>query len=255
MSEQKITPQAVTKPIQLLAAWLVGLLSLNASFLLTASNIKHPTWAAGFLVVCAVINVPVFLICLFLLQTKFRPEMQEDQFYSKYLETRYSSDTGKSEIIEASVKIASVPAISSLEQAGPAVQQISRDVRICLNDMLEKYADIALSIVNSGYDIAEKFGSTSRNPSIPEKFVVSVSKDVGVDVFKDVMKILEDYNVELIGPINEISTSNTIYVGSYAFRNEKNKYLNYSNDVKNDVFSGKVNPKTIDAVFGRAGDK
>lgn len=38
------------------------------------------------LVIASVVNVPLFLICIFLLQTKFRPQMQEDLYYSKYLE-------------------------------------------------------------------------------------------------------------------------------------------------------------------------
>ena len=91
MSEQKIDPPKITKPIQLLAAWLVGLILINGSFLATATTLNTPTWAPAVLVVASILNVPLFLICLFLLQTKFRPEMQEDAYYAKYLEV----NTGK----------------------------------------------------------------------------------------------------------------------------------------------------------------
>ncbi|OWP83000.1 hypothetical protein BWK59_12825 [Flavobacterium davisii] len=93
MSDQ-IKPEKITKPIQLLAAWLLGLILINASFLTAASQIIKPDWASGLLVIACVVNVPLFLISIFLLQTKFRPEMQEDTYYSKYLERKYN---GKNE--------------------------------------------------------------------------------------------------------------------------------------------------------------
>ena len=86
MTEEKINPSQVTKPIQLLAAWLVGLIVINGSFLGAAKVITSPEWAAGLLVIAAIINVPVFLVLIFFLQTKFRIELQEDTFYSKHLE-------------------------------------------------------------------------------------------------------------------------------------------------------------------------
>ena len=90
MIEEKnpIDASKVTKPIQLLAAWLAGLVAINGSFLTAAGLIASPSWGAGLLIISAVINVPLFLACLFLLQTKFRPEMQEDSFYSRHLERR-----------------------------------------------------------------------------------------------------------------------------------------------------------------------
>lgn len=92
MSEQRINPEKVTKPIQLLAAWLVGLIVVNASFLLAAQQISRPDWASSLLVIAAVLNVPVFIVALFLLQTKFRPQMQEDSYYAQYLQhERYLS--------------------------------------------------------------------------------------------------------------------------------------------------------------------
>jgi len=87
-SNQKIPVEKVTKPIQLLAAWLTGLIVVDAAFLTAANTLSEPIWAKGLLIIAAIINVPLFLISIFLLQTKFRPEMQEDAFYSKYLESK-----------------------------------------------------------------------------------------------------------------------------------------------------------------------
>lgn len=75
---QKIPIEKVTKPIQLLAAWLTGLVLVDGMFLTAAKTISEPAWITGVLSVAAIINVPVFLAAIFLLQTKFRPEMQED---------------------------------------------------------------------------------------------------------------------------------------------------------------------------------
>ncbi|HAS1098285.1 TPA: hypothetical protein I3789_004880, partial [Enterobacter cloacae] len=67
INEQRIEPHKVTKPIQLLAAWMVGLVVTNSSFLIAASQMTDQSWEKGFLVVAAVINVPLFLFALFLL--------------------------------------------------------------------------------------------------------------------------------------------------------------------------------------------
>ena len=100
MDNGNINPRYISRPIQLLAAWFVGLISINASFLGAAALIKAPAWGSALLVIAAVSNVPIFLICLFLLQTKFRPEMQEDQYYSEYL-TRRSSVRTDVDVIKA----------------------------------------------------------------------------------------------------------------------------------------------------------
>ena len=93
MAKAEISPQKITKPIQLLAAWLAGLSIIDGAFLTAAASISSPSWIPGFLCIAAVINVPLFLISLFILQTRFRPEMQEDTYYSKYLERKFSERT------------------------------------------------------------------------------------------------------------------------------------------------------------------
>ena len=100
MTDQRIRPERITKPIQLLAAWLTGLVLVNGGFLTAASYLEEPAWAAGLLVIAAIVNVPLFLVALFLLQTRFRPEMQEDTFYSQYLERKYSTPSEQAEPLD-----------------------------------------------------------------------------------------------------------------------------------------------------------
>jgi exoribonuclease R len=102
MNSNNLKPEKVTKPIQLLAAWLLGLVLINSSFLLAAGNIQSPSWGSGALIIATIVNVPVFLISLFVLQTKFRPEMQEDTYYSEYLQRKY---TGNSKVENKTIEI------------------------------------------------------------------------------------------------------------------------------------------------------
>jgi hypothetical protein len=85
VTDHHIEPHKVTKPMQLLAAWLVGLIITNTLFLTSAIHFEKDSWESGALVVAAIINVPIFLFALFILQTRFRAELQEDSFYSEYL--------------------------------------------------------------------------------------------------------------------------------------------------------------------------
>ena len=97
MTQQKIEAHRITKPIQLLAAWLVGLSVVNITFLTAAATICSPTWIPALLSIASVVNVPVFVISIFILQTKFRPEMQEDSYYSDYLNRKTLSDGSSKE--------------------------------------------------------------------------------------------------------------------------------------------------------------
>ncbi len=127
MPEHKIDPQTVTKPLQLLAAWLVALIVLDTAFLTAAATIKAPDWAPAILVIASVANVPLFLFGMFLLQTKYRPEMQEDSFYSVYLrDQRKLNDLGselESYLNKAGIDLKSLTAGQSLKDASIEIQR------------------------------------------------------------------------------------------------------------------------------------
>jgi len=86
MADAQIQPHRITKPIQMLAVWMLALIVLDGSFLGAARLLTKPDWVPPLLVIAAVAFVPLFLIALFLLQTKFRPQLQEDAYYAEYLE-------------------------------------------------------------------------------------------------------------------------------------------------------------------------
>jgi tetratricopeptide (TPR) repeat protein len=88
MGSQRIEPHRITRPIQLLATWFAALVILDAAFLAAATTIEQPSWIPVVLTLAAIGNVPLFIFFMFRLQTRYRPEMQEDSFYSGYLRDR-----------------------------------------------------------------------------------------------------------------------------------------------------------------------
>jgi len=91
MAEPQIQPHRITKPIQMLAVWMLALILLDGSFLTAAGLLTKPEWLPPLLVIAAIAFVLLFLIALFLLQTKFRPQLQEDAYYADYLEREWET--------------------------------------------------------------------------------------------------------------------------------------------------------------------
>ena len=141
----QILPEKITKPIQLLAAWLAGLTVVNASFLTAAGILNTPEWLPALLTIAAVVNVPLFITSLFLLQTRFRPEMQEDTFYSKYLERKYSSSSVPLKPVDLEKQFGRL-ANNIVSQLATAVPDKEKEVVRILKDseieqMVERFRD------------------------------------------------------------------------------------------------------------------
>ena len=91
MSQPTINPENINKPFQLLAAWLVALILLDTAFLTAATQIQTPEWIPGALVFSAITFVPFFIACIFMMQTKFRAEMLDDEYYLEYIRRKFES--------------------------------------------------------------------------------------------------------------------------------------------------------------------
>jgi hypothetical protein len=85
MAQRGIEPEKVTKPIQLVATWFAALVLLVGAFLGAATTARRPAWIPVLFGMAAVLAVPFFALFVFRLQTKYRPELQEDPYYSKYV--------------------------------------------------------------------------------------------------------------------------------------------------------------------------
>jgi len=143
MTKNEIAPEKITSPIQLLAAWFVALIVLDGAFLTAAGAVASPTWLPPVLVFAAVLNVPLFLACMFLLQTRFRPEMQSDEHYSAYLkqkdETRVLALQVSEQMEEAGLNLVDLAqgramTASAVDNLRPLVEELNKSVRSLQNE-------------------------------------------------------------------------------------------------------------------------
>jgi hypothetical protein len=85
MGSPKIEPHKITKPIQLVAVWIAGLVLVDGIFFSGAKFISTPEWLSPMLCIFAFIITIIFAVLIFLMQTKYRPQLQEDPYYAEYL--------------------------------------------------------------------------------------------------------------------------------------------------------------------------
>jgi len=85
MTAPKIEPHRITRPIQLLAVWFAGLVLLVGVFLYAAGNVDDPTWLPALFGITAIVLVPLFIGLIFIMQTKFRQQLQDDPYYADWL--------------------------------------------------------------------------------------------------------------------------------------------------------------------------
>ncbi|QXO16015.1 hypothetical protein [Vibrio ostreae] len=176
---QKIEPQRITKPIQLLAAWLVGLIIVNGSFLGAAIAIETPVWLRSTLVIAAVLNVPIFLICLFLLQTRFRPEMQEDLFYHEYLIAKDGRDKSRPH--------------ETLESAPKEKGGIWDGYSIMLNQNIEGAQAIDEELKSQGIPITSYFGGPAGLK--PPGLTASIGRGFSDEQIKKLVRALSQTSI------------------------------------------------------------
>jgi hypothetical protein len=68
-----------------MAVWFIALLLIDSALLTAAAKIATPPWIAPMLAIAAIVFVPLFLSGVFLMQTVFRKELQDDQYYAEWL--------------------------------------------------------------------------------------------------------------------------------------------------------------------------
>lgn len=219
--EPKFEPHKITKPIQLLAAWLAGLVAVNGLFLFAAAKISHPPLIPYILTVAAIVNVPVFLLAVYRLQTKYRREIQEDHYYSKYL----GSLTGNTPIEPIPNTLvtwtsAEEGAASSEDQSRSkhrAILQHRWDAKIAVNRFRSDLLEILAVLKDNGIPFSEAFGSETNEA--PPYFQIAVGYNVAVVEIKLTVLAFGHYRegrISLIAPHEEPNElSDTILIGSY----------------------------------------
>ena len=176
MSDPTIKPERITRPIQLLAAWLAGLFIVDRGFLVAASNFSSGSWESRALVIAAIANVPLFLSAVFLLQTKFRPELQEDSYYSTYLsqKTNQPIRVSRDEVQVADLRQRLEDLESRIATAGTGeTQHFDVDgLLFGLNRHLKDGTTIRAELAKRGVRSVSVFGP----PEPPDRRIVSISR-------------------------------------------------------------------------------
>ena len=95
MDISSLKPHKITKPIQLIAVWFSTLILIDWVLLSGAKNITNPSWVTPLLSIAAVSFVPVFLILAFVMQTKYRPQLQDDQYYADWVKVTTSKEKAR----------------------------------------------------------------------------------------------------------------------------------------------------------------
>lgn len=128
MPSSNITPEKITHPFQLMAAWFVMLILLTSVLLAAASKIEKPDWAAGFLVASSVVLVFSVITCVLLMLTKFRPHLQDGGDYASWLrdERRYSNKKTEAFILHKN----SAVKISNIERTAQPELEVTRIERL-----------------------------------------------------------------------------------------------------------------------------
>lgn len=232
MTENKIEPHRVTKPIQLLAAWLVGLVLTNGSFLAAAIKLDSGTWERSALIVASIANVPVFLLALFLLQTRFRAELQEDAFYADYLSKKTaapvridkntSQDIKIEELERTVLRLASVSALDTNRQdeirnSTRASQTLDwSEWSVALNEYHPKFTDVRTALRGANIPLTTIFGS--KTEVLPTKWIISLSNHLPtthrIAILRAVLPFGFD-GFEFWEPIREAEEDEDVYIGSY----------------------------------------
>ena len=217
MSQHNIEPQKVTKPIQLLAAWLIGLIVIDAAFL--AASMKLDSWERSALVVASILNVPIFLFALFTLQTRFRPELQEDAFYSKYLDSKTNQVVTRSKLDAIDVEVSTLRKtvlheLSTLSMASqPTAQSALARYRIGLNKHLSQFEKSKDALKARGLQASEIFAGDDP----PKGAYLAIDREMDLQSMLEAISLAVDCGMDGYGYFNpaEEGIRERILIGAY----------------------------------------
>jgi hypothetical protein len=227
MAERTIEPHRVTKPIQLLAAWLVGLVTTNASFLATAVHLEPSTWVRGALIIASVVNVPLFLLALFVLQTRFRAELQEDTFYAEYLSKKSATvvridkdgaQDQKIEVLERKIEAFTTPEPSTTSGDARPAELLKQNLdwsrwRVGVNKSHPDFKQIVEALGAADIPVVEAFGK-----SAPKKWMLAISQKMPHTHKLLLLRTLLPFQIDSLQfwiPNREADETEDVYVGAY----------------------------------------
>jgi hypothetical protein len=190
--DTSIQPDRITKPIQLLGAWLAGLLAIDSCFLIAAAKLPTGCWEAQALTVAAIANVPLFLLAVFLLQTKFRPELQEDLYYSSYISQKTNAripvtkEDAVSLLIQQRIERLELHAKNIASRADTTNEDARiSNLKIGINTHLDDLDNIAKRLAKAGVVGYSLFGPEEP----PERRVVAISQELAPETQRAILRL------------------------------------------------------------------
>ena len=148
---------------------------VDGAFLGAAATVLEPSWASGALVIASIINVPLFVGCIFVLQTRYRVEMQEDTYYSKYLDTQTRTTQSaamqdetalRAEIFQSESRILEI--LESLQDRLASFMQSEIDVKV-KQEFSELMDRASASITNAKQRAQWERYNLRINDPVPQK--------------------------------------------------------------------------------------
>ncbi|TCD47510.1 hypothetical protein [Chlorobium sp. N1] len=85
-------PERIGKPTQLTAAQITGIVLINIVLLSVAVSIGDAPMVRMLVILGDLLITIIGLVGLFILQSRYRPEMQDDEHYSRYLERKMTME-------------------------------------------------------------------------------------------------------------------------------------------------------------------
>lgn len=256
MSQRTLQPHRITRPFQLLAAWLFGLIALDTAFLTAAVKLHEPKWLPVFLVVSAVLLVPLFLACFFLLQTKFRHVLLSDQLYVLHQLTRENLDLfGRMHGLRVELQRSQVSTLSEVQDVQTRLSRLRGELREPFPEeparveewvaAFERELDqssaslesirrtafwsrvrIAVNELLPFFDrIVEKLESNGASVSYtfgtasdpPVRILLSFGTEVPYENVQSILDLVSGFGVDSISFAREEVAAGEIYIGSYAY--------------------------------------
>lgn len=192
MTDPKIQPAAITKPMQLLGAWLVGLLAIDSCFLIAATRFSNGSFESLALTWAAIVNVPVFIGALFLLQTRFRPELQEDLYYSTYInqKTNQLVSISRDEQLLSTVlgrieRIDNALTIASINSGEKETKNNFSGINFGINEHFPDKDELSEKLFKAGIERHTWFGGDPP----PKNRVVSISQYLPKEIQENVISL------------------------------------------------------------------
>jgi hypothetical protein len=224
MSAEKVNARYITKPIQLWAAWLVGLTTVVGIFLGTAIYLP-PGWERSALVVASIVYVPAFLIAAIVLQTVFRAELQEDLYYSRMVKNRKTDSlvtVSRLDALEAKLELALRDVSLHLQGATALhIDEVKERLaidwsnwKLALNNHHPRYSELKTAFSDAKIPIAIAFGEARA----PTKWIAAINENMPKELALQVLSIAARFSFDgfvFWTPIRDIGETEDVYIGSY----------------------------------------